>query len=80
MSHPNEVSWPEVPGMIQMTLATFVPGKGWLTTKRSMIYGGRHGEPPMIDDIEKAHEIMSHELRTGLRAMKHRLDQEDDLA
>lgn len=71
---PSFSSWPEIPGMIQMVLATFVPTRGWLTTKRSVIYGGHHGEPPMITKPEKAFEIMQVELRSGLIAMKHRLD------
>ena len=71
---PYAVGWPEIPGMVQMTLAVFVPNRGWLTTKRSVIYGGRHGPPPMIDDdAEEIENIMRHELRSGLRAMKERL-------
>jgi hypothetical protein len=74
---PASMSWPEAPGMVQMTIASFIPNKGWLVTKRSMLYGGRHGPPPLIDDDEdKILEIMTHELRSCIRAMKQRLARE----
>lgn len=75
---PASMRWPEIPGMVQMVLATFVPDKGWLVTKRSAIYGGRHGRPPLIEDTEGAIvDVMAPELRSGIRAMKARLARED---
>jgi hypothetical protein len=74
---PSAMRYPEVPGMIQMVVASFIPDKGWLVTKRSIIYGGRHGPPPLIyDDEEKILGIMTHELRSAIRAMKHRFHRE----
>lgn len=74
---PWGVNWPESPKLVQMTLAVYIPGKGWLTTKRGIIYGGRHGEPPLIDfDVDVIVERLTPELRSGIRAMKHRLENE----
>jgi hypothetical protein len=71
---PNSIRWLEVPGMVQMVLGTFVPGKGWLVTKRGVIYGGRHGPPPLIaDDVDKVVEHLLPELRSGIRAMKKKI-------
>ena len=67
-------SWVEAPGLIQMETGIFVPTHGWLTSKRSVIYGGRHGPAPMIDDgIDTIMDIMVPELRSCIRAIQHRL-------
>ena len=66
--------WVEAPGLIQMETGIFVPDHGWLTSKRSVIYGGRHGPAPMITaDIDTVMGIMVPELRSCIRAIKHRL-------
>lgn len=66
------------PGLVQMVLVTYVPGKGWLATRRGAIYGGHHGRPPLIEDsLERVMEVMTVELRSGIRAMQHRVRRED---
>jgi hypothetical protein len=56
--------------MIQVRLAVFVPGKGLLETRRGLIYGGRHGPAPMIED-EASDETILLETKTALRALRH---------
>lgn len=68
----------ETPGLVQMLMAVWVPGKGWLVAKRSMIYGGRHGEAPMVDgDLSVLEQAVAIEAKTGLRAIQSRLKRED---
>jgi hypothetical protein len=63
----------EVPGMVQMVLTVYDPERGWLTTKRGIIHGGRHGELPLIEkSVDEVVDILSVELRTGIRAMQSR--------
>lgn len=66
------VGFHPLPGAIQILMAVYIPGKGYLATRRGMIYGGRHGEPPMVSDPDKAWEIAAVEVQGGLRALSHR--------
>lgn len=68
---PNDPPWEEVDGLIQARVSVFVAGKGWLTSRRSLIYGGRHGEPPMIIGPESSDDIVLMEVKTMLRALRH---------
>lgn len=66
-----EEAFVRVHGMIQVLMAVWDEERGWLTTKRGVIYGGRHGEPPMIEDQpEKIAAIIQPEVATGLRALQ----------
>lgn len=65
---------PSAPERLQMVLTAFIPGRGWLTTRRGTIYGGRHPREPLItDDEELLVRDMTIELRGSIRAMQHRL-------
>lgn len=65
-----------VPGLFQMVLAVYDRERGWITTKRSIIYGGRHGDAPWVDlPLEDIEKVMSIELRTGIRAIKYAWEQ-----
>lgn len=70
------VGFRRVPGAIQILTAVWIPGKGYLASKRSMIYGGHHGEQPMITDLDKAEAIVGLEVRGSLRALAHRYAEE----
>jgi len=77
--HPSQMSWPEIDGMVQVVMAVYVKGEGWLWTRRGMIYGGRHGEPPTIEKPEEAlFDIVALEVKTGLRAMRHTYQRHKD--
>jgi hypothetical protein len=56
-------------GQVQMVMGVWDEQRGWLTTRRSMIYGGRHGEPPMIER-DDAVSIIESEAGNGFRAMQ----------
>lgn len=66
-------SWLKVHGMIQIAMVVYDEERGWLITKRGAIYGGRHGEAPMIaGDLPVLERIIGVEIRSGLRALKAR--------
>lgn len=56
-----------VPNMLQIQMAVFVPGKGWLHTRRGIV---THGIIPPWSNEEAA--VM--EVKNGLRAMVHRAE------
>jgi hypothetical protein len=73
---PPNVHWLEVPGVVQVVIAAYDPERGWVSTKRGMLYGGHHGEPPLIGQpIEKVLEIVDREVHSGVRAIKARWEE-----
>lgn len=69
------VGFQPIVGLVQVLMAVWVPGKGYLITKRSIIYGGRHGDPPLIMD-QASWPIVESEVRGGLRTLAHRYEEE----
>ena len=64
------VGFHKMDGMIQLVMAVWVPGKGWLHTRRGIV---RHGiiHPPTEDEIVL-------EARGAYRAITHRLKEATD--
>lgn len=64
----------KIHGMVQVVMFVWCEDRGeWLHTRRGVIYGGRHGEPPMLEQpIEKLETTVLTEVRGGLRALAHR--------
>ena len=60
-------------GQVQLMMAVYDSRRGWLTVKGSIIKGGRHGEPALIEEsIEDIEKALAPEVRAGLRAMQRR--------
>lgn len=67
---------PKIDKRIQVVIVCWIEGKGWLATRRGLVYGGRHGEPPTIDmSLGEMHPIVHQQVDNGLRAMKHRYEE-----
>lgn len=61
------------PNQIVMVMAAWIPDHGWLVTRRGMIYGGKHGQPPLLDlPWDELKEIVAREATSSARAIQHR--------
>lgn len=58
-----------VRGMLQVQMAVFIEGRGWLHTRRGIVVHG--AVPPWTDEESAVFEI-----RHGLRAMRHRFEED----
>ena len=60
----------KVEGQVQLVMAQWVPGKGWLTTRRGITVCGPIAAQPTGEDA------VALEAKTGYRALQHRLAKE----
>lgn len=63
------IGFKPIPGMIQSVHVVYVEGRGYLVNRRSIIYGGHHGDAPFLDDPQKAVEIVQRETRAAIHAL-----------
>lgn len=73
---PDPFEFHHSPGVVQLYLTMWVPGRGWLATRRGIsVCNLSSGE--LIRDHLSDEEVLALEAKTGYRAMMHALKREE---
>lgn len=67
--HSAPAELPEVPGEVQLLVAVWLPGHGWITSYRGVVI---HGQMPTIEQpVDVLMEALGVELRAALRSAQN---------